>query len=91
MLDYKAEQAGCIWRIRTPIPLSPRETQVVQLIVDGHSNKAIADLLDITPHTAKFHVNNVVQKLSPGGTRTNAAVWALRLGLAQFPEQAVTL
>lgn len=44
--------------------LTPREREVVSLIGDGMSNKAIARHLDISPHTVKSHVRNVMDKLA---------------------------
>ncbi len=44
--------------------LTPRERGVVTLIGTGMSNKAIARQLDISPHTVKSHVRNVMDKLA---------------------------
>jgi two-component system, NarL family, nitrate/nitrite response regulator NarL len=44
--------------------LTPRERKVISLIGDGLSNKAIAKLLGISPHTVKSHVRNVMDKLA---------------------------
>ena len=44
--------------------LTAREKKVVSLIGDGLSNKAIAMHLDISPHTVKSHVRNVMDKLA---------------------------
>ncbi|HET9439399.1 MAG TPA: response regulator transcription factor [Longimicrobiales bacterium] len=44
--------------------LTAREREVVNLIADGLSNKAIARHLDISPHTVKSHVRNVMDKLA---------------------------
>jgi two-component system, NarL family, response regulator LiaR len=63
-------------------PLSDRELQVLQLIVDGLDNAAIAIELHIGIGTVKTHVRNILSKLSVSD-RTQAAVRALRLGLAQ--------
>jgi DNA-binding NarL/FixJ family response regulator len=60
--------------------LTEREYQVVQLLAEGLSNKLIADRLKISDHTAKFHVNGVMAKLS-ASTRTEAVVIAMRLGV----------
>ena len=57
----------------------PREHEVLRLMAEGLSNKAIAQRLSITEHTAKFHVNAVLQKLHVDG-RTGAVVRAARLG-----------
>jgi DNA-binding NarL/FixJ family response regulator len=61
-------------------PLSERELQVLQLIVDGLDNAAIAIQLHIGIGTVKTHVRHVLSKLSVSD-RTQAAVRALRLGL----------
>jgi DNA-binding NarL/FixJ family response regulator len=61
-------------------PLTERELQVLQLIVDGHSNASIADKLFITVGTVKTHVRNILNKLC-ADDRTQAAVRALRTGL----------
>jgi DNA-binding NarL/FixJ family response regulator len=61
-------------------PLTPREIEVLQLLAQGLSNKAIAARLGISEHTAKFHVNSILGKLD-ASTRTEAVVAASRLGL----------
>ena len=61
-------------------PLTERELEVLQLIVDGCSNAAIADKLYITVGTVKTHVRNILNKLC-ADDRTQAAVRALRSGL----------
>lgn len=53
--------------------LTVREKQVLELVAEGLSNKLIADRLNISDWTAKFHVENVISKLG-AGTRTKAAV-----------------
>jgi DNA-binding NarL/FixJ family response regulator len=62
------------------IALTPRELQVLRLMTEGASNKAIARQLGITPHTVKFHVAAIVAKLGASG-RTDAVVRGMRLGL----------
>lgn len=63
-----------------PDSLTPREREVLALLAEGLSNKAIADRLSISDHTAKFHVNAVLAKLGVQ-RRTEAVVRAARLGL----------
>lgn len=63
-----------------PDSLTPREREVLALLAEGLSNKAIADRLAISEHTAKFHVNAVLTKLGVQ-RRTEAVVRAARLGL----------
>ncbi len=61
-------------------PLTERELEVLELIVQGYSNAAIAEKLYITVGTVKTHVRNILNKLS-ADDRTQAAVLALRSGL----------
>ncbi len=60
--------------------LTPRELDVVRLLAEGLANKAIAQRLDISEHTVKFHLNAVLGKLG-AQSRTDAVVRAIRLGL----------
>ncbi|HEY1906135.1 MAG TPA: response regulator transcription factor [Myxococcaceae bacterium] len=59
---------------------TPRERQVLALLARGLSNRDIADALEISAHTAKFHVNSILQKLGVE-RRTEAVVRAARMGL----------
>lgn len=61
-------------------PLTPREREVLQLVAEGLTNKAIAQQLHISDHTVKFHVNALMSKLG-AQSRTEAVVRATRLGL----------
>lgn len=63
--------------------LTPREREVVQLLAEGLPNKAIADRLQITEHTVKYHVAAILAKLG-AQTRTEAVARAARLGLILF-------
>lgn len=60
--------------------LTERELEVLELIVAGCSNAAIAEKLYITVGTVKTHVRNILNKLC-ADDRTQAAVLALRSGL----------
>ncbi|HEY9828757.1 MAG TPA: LuxR C-terminal-related transcriptional regulator, partial [Stenomitos sp.] len=55
---------------------------VLQLIVDGYNNAAIAEQLYIGIGTVKTHVRHILTKLC-ADDRTQAAVRALRTGLAR--------
>lgn len=57
-----------------PVPLSAREQEVLQRIAAGDSNKAIARALDLSPHTVKRHVANILDKLNLP-SRVQAAAW----------------
>jgi len=60
--------------------LSPREQQVAALLLDGASNKAIARALEISVHTAKFHVTAVLDKVG-ARNRADAVAIIMREGL----------
>jgi DNA-binding NarL/FixJ family response regulator len=60
--------------------LTPRETDVLEMLAEGFSNKQIAAGLNISEHTAKFHVNSILSKLQ-AGTRTEAVIRGIRAGL----------
>ena len=64
------------------VELSKREFEVLQLIIDGHDNAAIARALIISPHTVKNHVASIFAKLGVGN-RLQASVQALRRGLVR--------
>jgi DNA-binding NarL/FixJ family response regulator len=60
--------------------LTGRELEVLRLLAEGLPNKTIAQRLDISEHTVKFHVNSLLGKLG-AASRTEAVVRATRLGL----------
>jgi DNA-binding NarL/FixJ family response regulator len=64
----------------TANPLSPRELEVIQLVVDGLSNQEMADALGLSLRTVHAHVSNAMSKTDTS-TRTQLAVHALRVGL----------
>jgi DNA-binding CsgD family transcriptional regulator len=62
------------------VQLTPRELEVLTLLAEGMSNKAIARRLGISVHTAKFHVRGLIDKLDAVG-RTDAVAQAARRGV----------
>lgn len=60
--------------------LTPREVEVLALMVDGLNNRQIADRLFISPATASVHVSNILAKLGVSN-RVEAVTMALREGL----------
>ncbi|MGW0576995.1 LuxR C-terminal-related transcriptional regulator [Streptomyces sp. NPDC002920] len=61
-------------RVTAGTPLTPRETQIAQLVADGLSNKEIASRLVLSVRTAEAHVENILTKLS-FRSRTQIAAW----------------
>lgn len=66
--------------------LSPRELEVLQLIVAGRSNKEIAKDLGIGEESVKTHLKLLFQKLGVAG-RTQAAIEAIRQGIVHIEER----
>ena len=62
--------------------LTPREVEVLRLLVEGRSNRQIAEQLFISGKTASVHVTNILAKLGVH-SRLEAAATARRLGLDQ--------
>lgn len=60
--------------------LTPRQVDVLRMLVDGRSNKSIARALDLAPSTVKTHLEAIFQRLHVS-SRTQAVVAAARLGL----------
>lgn len=60
--------------------LSPRQVDVLRLLIEGSSNKLIARRLDVSPSTVRTHVESLYLRLGVHN-RTQAVVAAARLGL----------
>jgi DNA-binding NarL/FixJ family response regulator len=60
-------------------PLTPRETQILNYIADGNTNKQIAGILQISEQTIKNHVSAILRKLN-ANDRAHAVVLAIRHG-----------
>jgi DNA-binding NarL/FixJ family response regulator len=69
-------------RMSTPA-LTSRETEVLELIVGGNSNKEIAGALNISEATVKTHINSLLGKLGVTD-RTQAATTALQRGIVHL-------
>jgi DNA-binding NarL/FixJ family response regulator len=63
-------------------PLTPRESQVVKLIAEGHTSREIADLLVISERTVERHRENILQKLHMRD-RVELTRYAIRRGLIE--------
>jgi DNA-binding NarL/FixJ family response regulator len=63
-------------------PLTPRESQVVKLIAEGHTSREIAELLVISERTVERHRENILQKLHMRD-RVELTRYAIRRGLIE--------
>jgi DNA-binding NarL/FixJ family response regulator len=87
LLDEVEQEPGSTQRAatsrgrETSLLISPRERDVLALVVEGRSNKDIAEALYVSPNTVKTHVASLLNKLS-ANTRSQLAAIALRQGLA---------
>ncbi len=92
LADVPNEIEALIAGLRAPAPcnphelpgsgrLSPREYEVLRLVAEGRSNRAIGDTLSISERTVENHVMHLLAKLGVE-SRTAAATYAIRHGLA---------
>jgi DNA-binding NarL/FixJ family response regulator len=65
------------------IPLTPRETEVLQLVAKGHSNAEVAAGIGRTEGTVKVHLKNILQKLG-AADRTAAVTIGLQRGFIRL-------
>jgi len=70
----------------TSEPLTEREVDVLKLVAQGLTNNDIADKLVVSERTVRTHISNILSKLHLAN-RTQAALYALRRGLASLDEQ----
>ena len=70
----RAGQGAADLAASAPPPLNPRELEVLRHIAAGDSNKLIARAFDLSPHTVKRHVANILDKLVLE-SRGQAAAW----------------
>ncbi len=82
-----AELSGAPDRPPTPDPLTPREVEVLGLVARGCANQAIADALFLSEPTVRGHVSAILGKLHLA-SRTQAALYALREGLASLDDSS---
>ena len=73
----------------SPDPLTEREVEVLKLIARGLSNQEIADTLVVSIATVYTHVSKILDKLHLA-SRTQAALYALREGLASLYDEDVS-
>ncbi|MEM8863376.1 MAG: response regulator transcription factor [Chloroflexota bacterium] len=80
--DLNEEQSQQEMELEMPESLTPREMDVLRLMVEGLTNQAIAEALVLSSSTVKSYVQSVFKKLDVSD-RTLAAVKAIRLGLVK--------
>ncbi len=61
------------------VPLTPREAEILSMLVKGQSNADIAEALFVGPATVKTHVSNILMKLGVKD-RIHAVIWAYEHG-----------
>jgi two-component system nitrate/nitrite response regulator NarL len=71
------------------INLTEREREILRCLLNGHSNKLIARVLDITEGTVKVHLKTLMKKIS-AVNRTQAALWARSQGIGEEPDPLKT-
>jgi len=93
--DHHSRAASGEERLSVSLPLAAaalnftrREQEVLQCLVEGLENKAIAERLVISPRTVGFHMDNIFAKLGVR-SRTEAAVIAMSRGLVRRPSEPV--
>jgi DNA-binding NarL/FixJ family response regulator len=72
-------------RVRPPqradYDLTPHETRILKMLVDGHNYKSAAGELDVSVNTVAFHVKRIYEKLQVH-SKSEAVAKAIRNGLA---------
>ena len=66
--------------------LTQRELQILQLVIEGKTNKAIAYEIQISEKTVEFHLDNLYSKLG-ARSRLMASIWALQHGINAEPRE----
>jgi DNA-binding NarL/FixJ family response regulator len=83
VLDPKVAKASTLKGERDAA-LTPRELEILQLIVEGKSNKEIADQLHVSANTVAVHRANIMDALGIHKT-AELVVYAIRNGLVNIP------
>ncbi|MGA8116805.1 MAG: response regulator transcription factor, partial [Actinocatenispora sp.] len=78
------EAVGLLSALSAGGQLTAREREVVRCLADGMTNQQVARALGISVRTVTVHVSNVLRKTN-SASRTEAALWAVRNGLATRP------
>jgi DNA-binding NarL/FixJ family response regulator len=76
LIEEKQQKESPAPKPSLSLPLSPREVEVLELLVRGQSNQQIARDLSISQSTAKNHVHHIISKLGVSD-RVQAAILAI--------------
>ncbi len=85
VLQYALRKRNNPIRVDKEITLSPRETEILQLLSKGLGNKQISEELDLSMRTVKSHIVDIFDKLKVFN-RTEAVTTALRIGLIKLED-----
>jgi DNA-binding NarL/FixJ family response regulator len=66
--------------------LTTRELEILQLVIAGKTNKAIASEIEVSAKTVEFHLDNLYTKLDVR-TRILAGIWAIQHGVEVEPRE----
>jgi DNA-binding CsgD family transcriptional regulator len=61
--------------------LTPREMEILQLVLEGRTNRSIAATFDISEKTVEFHLSHIYTKIGLR-TRMLAGIWAMQQGIS---------
>ena len=83
MGEYEGEVRGDHWPAEH-VGLTPREAEMIALIVRGYSNEEIATSRYLSPNTVKSYIREAYRKIRVN-TRAQAVAWGRRNGLEPAP------
>ncbi len=81
VLDAAENRPASLAQSKPISTLTPREEEIVQLVVEGRSSKQIAKSLEISLQTVKNHLHNVMTRVG-ASSRVQLCMWALETGHA---------
>jgi len=82
--------SGAAAAARPEWDLTPRETEILRALAEGHSNKQMAQQFWLSEQTIKYHLTNIYRKLGVG-SRTEAVRQAYEHGLIENPVLRMTI
>jgi DNA-binding NarL/FixJ family response regulator len=80
MTTFRSENQRKRSKIARVADLTPRELEILRLVLAGKTNKAIAGEVHISEKTVEFHLDKIYTKIG-ARTRLLAGVWAVQQGL----------